>query len=191
MDYFTGIGATDITLEEGTFLNEIGFLLCQRGLSLRSGKAPGADQQFQKGVEQCMATGDYIRDHQIFLPWRSFEKDNIEVSFAYDVWEYTASQIEKAEEIVSKVHPVWEKLTRGQRLFHVRNVFQPLGIECDEPSKLLIACADRDSENIPRGGTRTAFKIALDWDIPCINIRGLGREIVMDWINKYCPQEIS
>lgn len=188
MNYFTGIGATSITPDEDAFMVEIGILLTQRGLSLRSGKAPGSDRAFQKGVEIFMATGDYIRDHQIFLPWQKFEKDNGEVSGAYDVWNFDPDQVVAAEAIVSKIHPVWDTLTRGQRLFHIRNAFQPLGLNLNEPSKLLIACSDTDAGGLPRGGTRTAYKIALDNNIPCINIRGLGRGIVMDWINNYCPE---
>lgn len=190
MDYFTGIGATVLTPDEENFADELGYILAKRGLSLRSGKAPGADQRFQKGIERFMAEGDAIRDHQIFLPWPSFEQNNTVVSGIYDIADYTPEQVIAAETIAAKIHPVWASLTQGQRKFHMRNVFQALGLDCKTPSKLLIAIADTDGEGVPRGGTRTAYKIALEQNIPCINIRGLGRGIVLDWVNKYCPEEV-
>lgn len=187
MKWFTGIGATSITPDEGVFIEELGYELTKRGYSLRSGKAPGSDQRFQAGVEKAMSENDYIRDHQVFLPWRRFEESAPFVTGAFDIWNYTPEEITGAEAIAARIHPVWNDLTQGQRKFHMRNVFQPLGLDLKSPSSVLIACSDSDSNNHPRGGTRTAYLVALENDIPCINIRGLGREIVMDWINKYCP----
>lgn len=182
--YVTCIGATNITQIQFSIVQELGFFLCEQGYSIRSGRAPGADQGFQSGFEKALRESDVIRDPQIFLPWRTFEKDNGFTSNLYTRWDYSKESIQKASEIAATVHPVWNELTQGQRLFHIRNVFQSLGEDTETPSAFLIACAPQDKEGLPRGGTRTAYKIALDRGIPCINIDGLSRNIVYDWLEK-------
>lgn len=182
--YVTCIGTTEPTEAQFQFAQELGYFLCVQGFSIRSGKAPGIDQAFQNGFEKALAEGDYIRDPQIFLPWKTFEKNNVFVSDRYDRFNYSEESVAKASEIASTVHPVWQQLTPGQRLFHTRNVFQALGEDCETPSAFLIACALEDKEGLPKGGTRTAFKIARDRGIPCINFNGLSKELVYDWLEK-------
>ncbi|UKS72190.1 DprA-like DNA recombination-mediator protein [Klebsiella phage KpLz-2_45] len=182
--YVTTIGSTDLGQAHFSFCKELGFFLCEQGFSIRSGKAPGADQAFQSGFENSLSAADYIRDPQIFLPWKTFERDNVFVSDRYDRYDYSPESIAKAEAIISTVHPVWDRLTDGQKRFHIRNVFQILGEDVESPSAFLIACAPEDSEGLPKGGTRSAFKIARDRDIPCINIYDLSHQIVFDWLEK-------
>lgn len=188
--YVTCIGATNLTEQQFSFCDELGFYLCEQGFSIRSGRAPGADQGFQRGMERSMNAAEFIRDHQIFLPWERFEKDNGFVSNEYAYFDYDKVDILKAETICATVHPVWEQLTRGQRLFHIRNVFQILGPDCETPSDFVIACAFEDKDGLPKGGTRTAYKIAVDRGIPAINIHGLSTETVYDWIENVMKEKL-
>lgn len=182
--YVTTIGATDIGNAHFSFCEELGFFVCEQGYSIRSGKVPGSDQAYQIGFEKALRDNDFISDPQIFLPWKTFERHNVFVSDRYDRFNYTAENINKASEIIKDVHPVWDRLTDGQKVFHIRNVFQILGEDCETPSSFLIACAPQDKEGLPKGGTRSAYKIALDRGIPCINIYDLSHQMVYDWLEK-------
>lgn len=185
MDYITVIGATDISpLEEDRIFN-ITDCLIKEGYSLRSGKAPGADQAAQRAAEKFSLSSDQIRDHQIFLPWKHFEKNAPEITSTWDIWDFTPEEIAAASEIAAKVHPVWENLNQAQRKFHVRNIFQPLGLDLKTPSKGLIACAPYNKDNEPTGGTRTAWKVGEMFDIPRINIRDISDRLVNLWIEQF------
>lgn len=183
--FVTLIGSTELTEYEWTLCSALGYYITEKGFSMRSGRAPGADQAFQNGAERFMATGDHIRDHQIFLPWKSFEHDNAFTSNHWAYSNYTPEEIGRANEICATVHPVWGVLTSGQRAFHTRNVFQSLGLNCNEPSDFLICCAAENKKTqLPMGGSRTAFKIAQDHGTPCLNIRHLSQDLIYDWVDK-------
>ena len=67
----------------------------------------------------------------------------------------------------SKQH---DRLSQGALKLHLRNVNQVLGADLNTPSKFLICWAKMDKQGSPIGGTRTAWKIAEKYGIPCFNL---------------------
>jgi len=128
-------------------MESLAMVLAQRGWTLRSGGAVGADRAFERGAFQGK--------RQIF--------------FAKDA---TA----EAMLIAAKFHPAWDKLTPYARKLHGRNVFQVMGINIDVPSKFLvcwtpdgaISNADR---SIQTGGTGTAISVAEHFNVPIFNLK--------------------
>lgn len=148
MKYYTGIGSRLTPEPILVLMTEIASYFCNKGYTLRSGGASGADSAFESGA------GD---KKEIFLPWRGFNKSKnkyIEIP-------------QKAFEIAEKFHPVWDKLKDPVKRLHARNVLQILGKDLQEPSKLVI-CWTRNGKII--GGTAQALRIAEAYCIPIFNL---------------------
>jgi len=179
--WFTGVGATDITEDEQRLCSKIAYVLCSfGGYALRSGKAPGADQAFQRGMERAESVPGYVpADHEIYLPWEQFES-HAKVSNKYDIWEL--EELKETMRIASETHPAYQNLKPGQLAFHHRNIHQTLGRRLDQPSDFVLYCAKDGKDGLPEGGTRTAVKVAVDRGIPVFNMRGKRYEEVIHWV---------
>lgn len=75
-----------------------------------------------------------------------------------------------ALDIAASIHPVWHRLSTYVRALHARNVFQVLGCDIQTPSDFMIFWAPIVNERQVKGGTNTAFQVALDWGVPCFNL---------------------
>jgi hypothetical protein len=118
---------------------------------------------------------------EIYLPWKKFNGRRKH----YDPYhpEYNADNDDegyyvpdehwptyaKAQVIAQSVIPWWDRLKPSHRRMHTRNVYQVLGLDLNTPSKLLVCNADLDGKGEPKGGTRTAIKIAEEHDVPVMN----------------------
>ena len=158
--YYTGVGSRSAPSEIMSLMTSVAPKLEQLDYSLRSGAADGADTAFESGVSNPM-------NKQIFIAWNGF-------SNRYDseegVFNVKGQAVVQAEEIASSIHPAWEKLSRGAKGLHTRNIFQCLGPTLNVPSKFLICYAEVDKHGTPRGGTRTAWECAKKNNIPCYNL---------------------
>jgi len=148
MKYYTGIGSRKAPIEILEFMNKIAKWLYNRDYILRSGGAEGSDSAFESGA---------FEKKQIFLPWPGFNESLVEF----------IEIPQKAYEIASQVHPVWETLKPYVRDLHARNAMQVLGQNLDDPSDFLI-CWTKNGSTI--GGTATAIRIAQENDVPIINL---------------------
>lgn len=154
MKYYTGIGSRKTPEYILKVMTEYARKLDISGYTLRSGGAKGADTAFSNGST----------NKQIFLPWKGF--NNLES-------EYTSAS-DKAFEIASKVHPAWNRCSRGAKLLHARNIHQVLGPNLKENSDFVI-CWTEGGKDI--GGTATAIKLAKHLGIKVYN---LGNDLSMD-----------
>lgn len=92
-------------------------------------------------------------------------------------------RIIETEEIASRFHPNWKACSPYAIKQHSRNVHQILGYNLDEPVDAIITwCITKN--NLPVGGTATAYKLALNQNIPVINLYDLERAEFIDSIKE-------
>lgn len=163
-EFYTGIGSRETPPILLLLMKSIAQYHYKKGLVLRSGHAPGADQAFEKNAHELA---------QIFLPWPSFEAQMEIEGISFD------EPTEAAMSMAAKFHPVWDKLGQGAKKLHARNCHQVLGPYLDSPSQYLI-CWTPNGNVV--GGTATAIKIATHYHIPVFN---LGHTATMQlWMRK-------
>lgn len=168
--YYTGIGSRETPNNIVKTMRQLAMHLAFTGYKLRSGKADGADYAFQKGLEIVEKSTEFQCEAEIYIPWKKF---NDKYNSKWDVVLGSIGNENTAEEIVSEIHPAWEKLSQGAKKLHTRNVYQVLGKDLDNPSSLLIAYAE-PTKNGVKGGTNTAWQLAIEKDIPCFNLWNKG-----------------
>ena len=164
MRYYTGVGSRETPAMILDLMQEIAFKLACDGYVLRSGGADGADLAFQKGWER----GKRLTPAEIFIPWDGFNG----FSHGQDGVVYTLNKMtnsQQAERIASEIHPVWDRLSRGAKALHTRNVYQVLGKTIYEPSRFLI-CYAKPTKTGGSGGTNTAVQVALQHGVKVFNL---------------------
>lgn len=152
--FYTGIGSRETPPEVLKLMRDIGAYLGSRGHTLRSGGADGADSAFEQGCDAVKGK------KEIYLPWRDFNGNKSEFY----------RTMPEAEVIAARLHPAWDRCSRGARSLHARNIHQVLGQDLKSPSKRVIFWAPTSSDGTPKGGTRTAVVLALEWDIQVSNL---------------------
>jgi len=105
---------------------------------------------------------------EIFLPWNGFN-GHVHNPKSGMYLPKPGNLYNEAVKIASEIHPAWDKLTRGLRALHTRNVFQVLGQDLETPSKFLL-CYSKPSGSSISGGTRTAWEVAKMFGVPCFNM---------------------
>lgn len=168
---YTGIGSRETPEHILDKMNDIAFYLASKGVVLRSGKAVGADEAFQLGVEAFATQSGVFKKElaEIYIPWAKFS--NPRLSDSYDVLVTNKNIVETAEGIMSQIHPAWERCSQGAKRLHTRNVFQVLGSSLTSKSDFLVCYAKpkKDGEGVS-GGTNTAYMLAKKNNIPTFNL---------------------
>lgn len=160
MRYYTGVGSRKTPGAIFDLMVEIGRNLAIDGYVLRSGGASGADTAFEQGCDLHEGM------KEIYLPWKGFSgiQGGRGIFFLNDLpFQY------QAESYASQIHPAWDILKRGARALHTRNIYQVLGEALDKPSDFLICYAQPTNTGV-KGGTNTAVKVALQYNIPVFNL---------------------
>lgn len=173
MKYYTGVGSRETPEHILKFIEEVAYWLAGRGYTGRSGGAAGADSAFEKGYnrfETIYDTLDYI-SFEAYLPWKGFS--DIVEDGAHIVTPNLPNYNE-AVEIASTIHPAWNRLGRGAKALHTRNVYQVLGLDLNTPSCVLFCYAPttKNRQGIVtgvKGGTNTAVQLAMKHNIPIYN----------------------
>lgn len=164
MKYYAGIGSRQTPDEIQDIMQRLAYKLASQGWTLRSGGADGADMAFYRGLASYTKTVGVENTHhlgEIFLPWEGFNDINSNhASKHYYVASQEPDYYKKALGIAEETHPAWEKLSRGARALHTRNVYQCLGFGLDKPVKFVICYAETTKNGSVKGGTRTAVEIA-------------------------------
>lgn len=151
---YAGIGSRRTPENVLRIMRSIGRSLAQKGLTLRSGRAEGADQAFEVGCD--FAKGK----KEIFLPWPGFGHglgmlSDKEISYLTD----------RAYSIAEYYHPAWDRLSDAGKKLMARNTYQVLGPTETSPKTDFIICyTDRT------GGTQQAIRIAKDHNILVFNL---------------------
>lgn len=150
MKYYAGIGSRDCPKEIASLMVKVAAWLSRRGYILRSGKAPGSDEAFEKGCD--MVNGE----KEIFLPWTGF--NNSESNLVV--------KDKRAFDIAKKYHPYYDRLGQGAKKLQARNSHQILGKDLETPCDFVI-CYTEGGKEI--GGTAQALRISKDYNIPVFN----------------------
>lgn len=177
--FYTGVGSRETPKEMQDLIEDLAVALSVDGWTMRSGGAAGADSAFERGVDSVDG------DKEIYIPWHGFNERHSSDSFSFMSLDDCNS--EYAFSLASSIHPAWDRLSKGAKKLHARNVFQVLG-SCNDiqmPSSFLVCWAKRDKHGFPVGGTRTAWVLASSHGIPCYNlIDDIDRQTIMNYINK-------
>lgn len=169
MKFYTGVGSRDTPDEILHLMRSLAKVMCDLGWTLRSGGADGADTAFHEGA---MKSSLYHRvGMEIYLPWNGFNSRYKETSGSRWIPTPWLDNYDNALTIASTVHPVWEKLGRGPKALHTRNVYQVLGLDLETPSRGLFCWAPpiKGGPSV-KGGTNTAVQLALRHDVPVFNL---------------------
>lgn len=149
-----GVGSRETPPNTLQLMGKIAKKFSAKGWTLRSGGAEGADQTFENSWNGKM---------EIFLPWSGYEDKYHNPAKGYIVPKIT----EKHEELAASVHPAWGRCSQGAKKMHTRNTCQVLGEHLDSPATILV-CWTVDGKL--KGGTATAMRIAMKYDIPIYNL---------------------
>ena len=180
---YTGVGSQSTADEICKVFTYLGAELGCRGWRLRSGHASGPDISFEDGSPKLLGVDAHMGrlGREIFLPWRKFngrrqsydpfnpDTTSEEDDEGYYVPDAHWPTYEKAAEIAESVIPYWDNLKPSHKRLHTRNVYQVLGKRLDQPSQAVICNAALDGKGEPKGGTRTAIKIAELYNVPVFN----------------------
>jgi len=153
MRYYSGIGSRKTPKEIIPTIEEIATLLGEKGYTLRSGGADGADTFFE----------DYSNNKEIYLPWKGFNNNESELYLE----NMNPEIVNKAEEISKKFHPRWNSLNKAGRSLMTRNVFQVLGDDLKTPVDFVVCWTETGKIE---GGTGQAMRIARNMGIPIFNL---------------------
>lgn len=152
--------------------------LIQKGYILRSGGAPGADQEFEWAAASSGLDKVQIQAQtEIYLPWPNFELRNRS---------WISPSRNKAQEeayaIAEHYHPAWNRLSRGAKMLHARNVHQILGFDVTKPLLSDFVICWTEGGNL-KGGTAQALRIAMDYKVKIYNLgKDKDYDELVDWI---------
>jgi hypothetical protein len=184
--WLTGVGSRETPEDILKLMRIWAAVTYSMGFGWRSGGAAGSDEAFEQGVMQHPHF-DPSR-LEIYLPWNGFEPIKGGPRKFHDPSKgYIDSRhlpdYPRAEEMVTYIHPIGDRLRtkRGAFALHTRNMFQPLGRDLNTPSKYLYCYAKPRRETVSwegetaqeqelvEGGTRSAFFLAKQHRIKCVN----------------------
>jgi hypothetical protein len=163
---YTGVGSRKTPVEIQDMMTRVAEDLGDDGWLLRSGGAGGADRAFEMGSDNVYGP------KEIYLPWEGFSfcrRNHTKPCQHLFTIGVNANWTAEATEIAKKLHPNWNALTVGGAACHIRNVMQVLGATLDKPADVVICWTPRGRTE---GGTATAIKLALEREIPVINLGG-------------------
>ena len=155
MIYYAGIGSRDTPPEICRLMTRIAKRLSEKGWTLRSGGAKGADSAFEVGSTLS----------EIYLPYDGFEKKRQHHTECYDAESF--SNYQEARSIAAEFHPAWDRCSEWARKMHTRNVYQVLGVDLNTPSSCIICWTKDGGFN---GGTAQSMRIAQARGIPIFNL---------------------
>lgn len=157
---YAGIGSRATPPEVLELMQRIAGRLAERGYTLRSGGAVGADIAFQAGAGAAA---------QIFLPWAGFNGQRSPFTKPSD----------EAYRVASVTHPAYKRLSESIKALQARNCHQVLGPDLNAPSDFVVCwtedgCESESGRSFRTGGTGQAIALADRWGIPVFNLANPG-----------------
>jgi hypothetical protein len=163
---YAGIGSRDTPPDVLASIEALSATLAQRGLILRTGASPGADQAFYRGARQA---GGRV---ELYLPWPRFEADSWADGDSPDV-AVLARPSPQAYAMAARYQPRWDALGVAERHLLARDCHQVLGADLASPAGVVVCwTADGSLDGSGEGpdGTRQALRIAHDHGIQVVNL---------------------
>ena len=158
---YAGIGSRETPDEILRLMEAIACALGDKGYTLRSGAAKGADSAFENGARHS------AESPELYLPWADYEsRVNARLDFP----------TERALQIAAEYHPAWHRCSNGARLLHGRNSHIILGADCRTPAQFVIAWT-KDGQNT--GGTGQGLRIAKHHGVPIFNLHDEANQLRM------------
>lgn len=159
MRAYAGIGSRRTPQPMLDIMVSLAQRLADRGHTLRSGHAPGADQAFERGAGTRA---------EVYLPWARFE------SVVTPTAHYVQSRpTPEAVAMAAEHHPAWDRLGQGARSLHARNCHQILGRNLDDPVAFVVCWTPDGATTNPgpsTGGTGQALRLAAAHQIAVFNL---------------------
>jgi len=155
MRYYAGIGSRETPPQICKLMTRIAKRLSEKGWTLRSGGAKGADSAFESGSTLS----------EIYLPYDGFEKKRDHMIGYFDAESF--SNYQEASAIAADFHPAWDRCGEWARKMHTRNVYQVLGMDLNTPSSCIVCWTKSGGLS---GGTAQAMRIAQAHNIPIFNL---------------------
>ena len=154
---YAGIGSRETPENAMHVLYQAGKRLAERGFTLRSGAAEGADTAFEEGCDQASYQGGPGKK-EIFIPWAGYN-GRPKSEFG--------EPPELAYEVAERIHPAWHHLKRGGRTLMARNCQQIMGQNLGSHA-LFVLCWTKGGKGA--GGTGQAIRLAKSLGIPVFDI---------------------
>lgn len=175
--YYAGIGPRETSSAVQEVMTSIATQLAAANWILRSGRARGADQAFERGVKNYKATESNVSClMNIYLPWMGYEEARPD-GFEYGILPISGDQLN----IASSHHPRWDLCTTGARKLLCRNVPILLGEDLSTP----VECVITSYEPNYTGGTTHAISIANTFRIPVFNLfNDSDRQLLCDFTDE-------
>ena len=148
---YAGIGSRktpEIALNTFKYL---GSKLGEKGFTLRSGHAVGADIAFEDGCDSVNGK------KEIYLPWKGFNGSNSNLFYIS----------KEAFNLAYNFHPVFNKQSEAVKKLLARDGYQVLGQNLNDPVKMVICFTEFGKL---KGGTSQAIRIANAYNIPVFNL---------------------
>ena len=152
---YAGIGSRETPEPTLVSMRVIGESLAKKDYTLLSGGAEKADTAFEVGCDR------HSGKKEIYLPWKGFNHSNSQIIAP------NLANWKEAQEIASKYHPAWNRLSEAVAKLITRNTYQILGLDLKSPVDFVL-CYTSDGK--ASGGTGQAIRIAEDLNIPVFNI---------------------
>ena len=93
--------------------------------------------------------------------------------------------ISETERIASEVHPAWDRCNEWARGMHSRNCHQILGYGLQSPVDAVVCWTPNGDI---QGGTATAIRIALKYNIPVFNLGCADKDAVLQEIKSFLKE---
>ena len=151
---YAGIGARRTPPKVLADMTRIAQWLHRTGWHLNSGGANGADRAFADGTPADART--------LYLPWPGYNSHA-----GPDCRTLTPGQRKPAQDLAARLHPAWDRCSRGVRALHARNAAIVLGPGLNRPVHGVI-CWTPGGETV--GGSGIAMRMADRADVPVLNL---------------------
>ena len=191
---YTGVGSRETPDDILILMRRIGYIMAMKGVALRTGEADGADHAFYKGVVYANDINGVKSKNEVFVagsPKEYHYVNDIVNIFSSDLM--STAPIQGFRETAVRIRGSWDNLSYFDRMCHIRNVAQVLGVDGNSPSRGMICWAK--PVNPPKmtdtqmryveGGTNTTYCTAILHNIPVYNLHELDHRVYFeDWVNQ-------